>query len=346
MNMPNSPVPAALPRVCVVDDDPTSLAAIAKLLQPQFEVVVARSGREALRLVRRHPPDLVLLDIEMPDMDGFAVCRRLKDDALTEQIPVVFLTASRDEAIEERGLGEGASDFIAKPPRGPVVLARIHNLVRMKQLAASLRVQAQTDDLTGLPNRGHFTHVLDQELKRARRQKQTVSLLMIDIDHFKGYNDHYGHLGGDGALRQVAKALMAVAKRTGDLACRYGGEEFAVVLPATDAAGARTVAAAVLAHVNAMRLPHAASAVAPHITLSIGLASLVSPASPASPVPHEPAAPAADTEFGDLGTSAMDQLIERADSALYAAKRHGRNQAWADGEQGCVWVAGSPDKTH
>ena len=326
--MPESQIPSAVPRVCVVDDDPTSLAAIAKLLQPRFEVVVARSGREGLLIIRRNPPDLVLLDIEMPDMDGFAVCRHLKGDALTEQIPVVFLTASRDEEIEERGLSAGASDFIAKPPRGPVVLARIHNLVRMKQLAESLRLQAQTDDLTGLPNRGHFTHVLGQELTRARRQKQTVSLMMIDIDHFKSYNDHYGHLGGDGALRQVAKTLMAVARRTGDLACRYGGEEFAVILPATDAAGARTVAASVLAGVNALCLPHAASPVAPHVTLSIGLASLTAQEQPA------------DADSGAVGPGIMAQLIERADAALYAAKRHGRNQAWANGEDGLVRVAG------
>jgi diguanylate cyclase (GGDEF)-like protein len=328
--MPESLIPSAMPKVCVIDDDPTSLAAIVKLLQPRFNVVVARSGREGLLIIRRNPPDLVLLDIEMPDLDGFAVCRRLKDDVLTEQIPVVFLTASRDEAIEERGLGAGASDFIAKPPRGPVVLARIHNLVRMKQLAESLRVQAQTDELTGLPNRGHFMHVLGQELTRARRQKQTVSLMMIDIDHFKGYNDHYGHLGGDGALRQVAKALMAVAKRTGDLACRYGGEEFAVILPATDDAGARTLATVVLAGVAALCLPHAASPVAPCITLSIGLASFTAQA------------PSADSDFGAPDPGIMDQLVERADTALYAAKRHGRNQAWADGEDGPVWVAGSP----
>lgn len=327
--MPESLIPPAMPRVCVIDDDPTSLAAIVKLLQSRFDVVVARSGREGLLIIRRNPPDLVVLDIEMPDMDGFAVCRRLKGDVLTEQIPVVFLTASRDEAIEERGLGAGASDFIAKPPRGPVVLARIHNLVRMKQLAERLRVQAQTDDLTGLPNRGHFTHVLGQELMRARRQKQTVSLMMIDIDHFKGYNDHYGHLGGDGALRQVAKALMAVAKRSGDMACRYGGEEFAIILPATDAAGARTVAAAVLAGVDALCLPHAASPVAPCITLSLGLASCAVQA------------PSADSDSGVPYLYIMNHLVERADTALYAAKRHGRNQAWADGEDGPVWVAGS-----
>lgn len=188
-------------RLCLVDDDPIVLAAMARMLQPQFDVMVARSGHEALRLVRRSPPDLVLMDIEMPDLDGLAVCRRLKDDALTAEVPVVFLTSSTDETIEERGLAAGASDFITKPPRGPVVAARIWNLVRMKRLAETLRAQAQTDGLTGLYNRRYLMQELGKELQRGRRTRKPLSLLMIDVDHFKAYNDHYGHLGGDGALR-------------------------------------------------------------------------------------------------------------------------------------------------
>ncbi|MEN9544972.1 MAG: hypothetical protein RLZZ598_1805, partial [Pseudomonadota bacterium] len=172
-------------RICVVDDDPVGLTAITHLLLPLFELVVARNGRDALRLVRRHPPDLVLLDIEMPGLDGIAVCRRLKDDPLTEEIPVVFLTSSTDETVEERGLTAGAADFIAKPARGPVVVTRLLNLVRMKRQAEQLRLQAQTDGLTGLANRRHFDQMLLQELRRAQRNRQPVSLLMIDVDHFK-----------------------------------------------------------------------------------------------------------------------------------------------------------------
>ena len=331
-HVPDSLTLTPQPRICVVDDDLISLTVVAKLLMPHFTVVAARSGREALSLIRRDPPDLVLLDIQMPDMDGFAVCRRLKDDPLTEAIPIVFLTASQDEVIEERGLVAGASDFIIKPPRGPVVVARILNLVRMKRQAESLRAQAQTDSLTGLYNRGHFTRVLGQELSRAKRNRQTVSLLLIDIDHFKAYNDHYGHLGGDGALRQVALALKAVAKRPGDLACRYGGEEFAIVLPATGTVGACNVAASTLARIDALALPHAASMVAPHVTLSIGVASLPE---------EELASHGLDTDFVDPGLEAIHQLIGKADAALYDAKRHGRNQAWGHGKDGRVWVAGN-----
>ena len=206
------------------------------------------------------------------------------------------------------------------------------DLVRMKRQAESLRAQAQTDSLTGLYNRGHFTRVLGQELSRAKRNRQTVSLLLIDIDHFKAYNDHYGHLGGDGALRQVALALKAVAKRPGDLACRYGGEEFAIVLPATGTVGACNVAASTLARIDALALPHAASMVAPHVTLSIGVASLPE---------EELASHGLDTDFVDPGLEAIHQLIGKADAALYDAKRHGRNQAWGHGKDGRVWVAGN-----
>lgn len=300
------------------------------MLQPWFELAVARNGRDALRLVRRQPPDLVLLDIEMPGLDGLAVCRRLKDDPLTEEIPVVFLTSSTDQSIEERGLTAGAADFIAKPARGPVVVARLSNLVRMKQQAEQLRRQAQIDGLTGLANRRHFNQMLLQELRRAWRNRQPVSLLMIDVDHFKAYNDHYGHLGGDGALRRVGLALQGIARRPGDLACRYGGEEFAIVLPATDEPGACVVAKATLAAVNALGLPHAASSVAPHVTLSIGVATLQPQAWPDD---H-------NTDFAQPQEDAIERLVGQADAALYEAKRQGRNQAWVHGPAGCVWAAG------
>lgn len=316
-------------RVCVIDDDPNSLAAIVSLLKQECDVVVARSGRDALRMIRQSPPDLIILDLEMPDLDGFAVCSRLKADPLTADLPVIFLTSHADEETEVRGLTAGAADFITKPARGPAVLARIQNLIRLKRMAERLRAAAQTDDLTGLPNRGRFSKVLADELLRARRQQLPVSLLMVDVDHFKAYNDHYGHLGGDGALRLVAKVLQATTHRTGDLACRYGGEEFGIILPDTDAAGARAVAAAVLTAMASAGLPHAASPVAPYVTLSIGIAS-----------GSYPAAQGGESSFQELGSDLPTELIASADAALYAAKRNGRNQAWADGADGLVWAAG------
>lgn len=318
-------------RICLVDDDRLSLAAMAALLESECEVIVSRSGRDALRLVRRQPPDLIVLDLEMPDMDGISVCRRLKEDPLTEDLPVVFLTAHTDDETEVRGLAAGAADFIAKPPRGPVVLARIRNLVRMKRLAEQLRAEAQTDGLTGLGNRAHFMRAVQQEMLRAQRQRQPLSLLMVDVDHFKAYNDQFGHLAGDGALRQVAQALKAVTHRAGDLACRFGGEEFVILLPATDLGGAGRVALKVLQNIERLGLPHPASQTAARVSVSIGAATFVhAVAEPASP---------GDSQFAPLAEDAPTELIARADAALYAAKRHGRNQIWHDGPTGLAWYA-------
>lgn len=325
-------IDAAPARVCLVDDDRVSLAAMAALLQAECEVVVSRSGRDALRLVRRQPPDLIVLDLEMPDMDGIAVCRRLKDDPLTEDLPVVFLTAHTDDETEVRGLAAGAADFIAKPPRGPVVLARIRNLVRMKRLAERLRAEAQTDGLTGLANRSHLNRNLHQEMLRALRQRQPLSLLMIDVDHFKAYNDHYGHLAGDGALRQVAQGLKTVTHRAGDIACRFGGEEFVILLPSTDLAGAARVAAKLLETIADLALPHAASPTIDKVSVSIGAATFAHDGG-------EPT-PSSESQFAALADDAPAELIARADAALYAAKRHGRNQVWIDAPAGLAWYAG------
>lgn len=307
---PQHPSADARARVCLIDDDPTSLAAAVATLRQRFEVAVARSAEDGLRLIQRRPPDVVLLDIDMPGMDGLTLCRLLKADVATEPLPVVFLTAHGDEATELAGLAAGAADFIQKPPRGPVVMARLDNLVRLKRLSDQLRRDSLTDGLTGLANRACFDRTLQQELLRSNRQDQPLSLLLLDLDHFKAYNDHYGHLAGDEALRRVAQALAGCALRAGDVACRYGGEEFALVLPSADREGARRLADRVVAAVDRLALPHAASRTAPHVTVSVGVATVPAGANPSS--------------VDAAG------LIERADRALYAAKRAGRNRSAHD----------------
>lgn len=321
-------------KVFVVDDDATVLAALVTILQPAFEVRVARNGSDALRLIRQEPPDLVLLDVNLPDLSGLVVCRRLKDDPLTAAVPVVFLTAHADEQTEVEGLDAGALDFIAKPPRGPAVLARVRNLVRMKLLAERLQREAQTDALTDLANRRRFTVALRTELLRVRRQGQPLSLLMVDVDHFKAYNDHYGHLAGDEALRQVGRILREVVHRAGDLAGRLGGEEFAVLLPDTDEAGAQRVAQTILATIAAAGIAHAASDSSACLSVSIGAAT--NPAAPPS-IQREPEAAAWS------GKRVEDDLLARADAALYAAKSQGRNRVCREGEvqPGPVLDAGS-----
>ena len=252
------------------DDDANTLATLVAMLSPEFDVVVARNGRGALRLVRRDPPDLVMLDMGMPDLGGLAVCRSLQADPGDTSRAGGLFTASGGESNEVEGLAAGASDFITKPPRAAVVRARVRKLVRMKRMAESLWHGAHIDALTGLSNRSHLMPTLALELQRAWRQYQPLSLLMIDVDHFKVYNDHYGHLSGDGALRQLAQVLQATLRRAGDLAGRLGGEEFVILLPATDAAGARRVGQSVADLLAERQLPHAASPTAAWVSVSIG----------------------------------------------------------------------------
>jgi diguanylate cyclase (GGDEF)-like protein len=290
----------------VVDDDPTALKATALALRSAFEVVVARSGADALRLIARRVPDIVLLDVDMPGLDGLAVCRTLKASPSTADLPVVFLTAHNDEATELRGLEAGASDFIAKPPRGPAMVARLNNLVRLRRATQQLRLAALTDGLTGLHNRASFDQTLQQELARADRQNQPVALLLIDVDHFKRFNDHHGHPAGDAALRAVAAVVGASARRPGDQASRYGGEEMALLLPCTDAAGAADVAQRLLDAIQQLAWPHRASPTAGYVTVSIGTS----------------------VSLAERGVADAEGLLARADAALYAAKQHGRNQAW------------------
>ncbi len=320
--------------VVIVDDDSNQLVALAAILGGTCDLRLARTGREALRLARLEPPDLVLLDVELPDIDGYEVCRRLKLDPLTSDLPVVFLTSHHDEKAEIKALRGGAADFIGKPPREAVVQARVANLVRMKRMADQLRSEATTDGLTGLANRSQLDRTIHIEWLRAVRGGHSLAVLMVDVDHFKAYNDHNGHLAGDGALRKVAAALKGSVHRPADVVARYGGEEFMFLLPETDLAGAGKVARAAREAVLAAQLPHPTSPVQPLITVSIGMSAL-----------HETHAGhmhrAMDSNFMVENTSpGPEDLVAAADLALYEAKRSGRNQAWAKemGEHEAVLV--------
>ncbi len=309
------------PRVLIVDDDPTILSAVARLLTSHFEVSVSLTGYGGLALAADHPPDLILLDVEIPDLDGYSVCESLKSNPQTESIPVVFLTSHSDEASEVRGLAAGASDFMAKPPRGGAVVARLDNLVRMKQLGDRLQVNAKTDYLTGLANRSEFDRVLDLEVRRSNRNGQPLSLLMIDVDYFKAYNDRYGHPSGDEVLRRVAKALRPFPARAADLVARYGGEEFVLVLPETDQFGAGCLSRSILQSVDALRIEHRGSLIGEFLTVSVGAATSYgkSSNSTSSETPSN----------SDFGRVTSNDLLLCADRALYAAKHHGRRQAWS-----------------
>ncbi len=291
------------PMILIVDDVPTNVKILAEALTALYRIKVASNGADALKIVYREQPDLILLDVMMPEMDGFEVCRRLKADLRSQKIPVIFATAMNSESDEEQGLNLGAVDYITKPFVIPIAKARIRNHIRLKQQADLLESLSLLDALTGIPNRRRFDEALVLEWKRATRDATPLSLIMIDIDHFKQYNDHYGHGAGDLCLQRVAAELVKSAVRPGDLVARYGGEEFVVILPETGSEAARQIAERLRERIEKLKLPHAYSETEPVITISAGVAT--------------------QTESGENLLPKM--LHDTADKALYRAKAKGRN---------------------
>jgi diguanylate cyclase (GGDEF)-like protein/PAS domain S-box-containing protein len=291
-------------RILVVDDVKTNLKVLANALKPHYAVQVADSGDAALKVVHHGPaPDLILMDIMMPDMDGFEVCRLLKNDPATQGIPVIFVTALDSETDEAKGFEVGGVDFISKPFKVPVVLARVRNHLKLKQRTDMLETMSHIDGLTQVPNRRQMDETLEKELGRLHREQSPLGLIMIDIDHFKPYNDHYGHGRGDECLEKVASVMQSTLKRPGDFLARYGGEEFVVILPETDAEGTRKVGEDLRAAVEDADLHHGYSAVADHITISLG-------------------------GFFEVvtGQRSKQDWLDQADQALYEAKHLGRNR--------------------
>jgi len=290
-------------RILVVDDAMENIQILHAALQDEHEVLFAMDGPRALEIARAQHPDLILLDAVMPGMDGYAVCRELFASEETSDIPVIFVTALKSPEDETRALGAGAADFISKPVNAAVVRARVRTQLTVKRQRDALRALILTDSLTGVANRRAFDERLEMEWRRCGRAQLPVSLLMVDIDHFKLYNDHYGHPAGDATLVQVAGAMRRAAARSQDLVARYGGEEFAILLPQLDEQGATGVARRLMHELEMLDLPHAASPTSQRLTVSIGISSMV---------PGEHSAP------GDL--------VQVADALLYQAKAGGRNR--------------------
>jgi diguanylate cyclase (GGDEF)-like protein len=304
MTTPLPDAPTARPRLLVVDDQPINIQTLYHIFHADHEVFMATGGQPALDFCRDNPlPDLVLLDVVMPGMDGLETCRRLKADPATRDIPVIFVTAQSDPLDETRALEAGGVDFISKPVNPAVVRARVKTHLTLKAQSDLLRALAFVDGLTGVANRRRFDEALQAEWRRCRRSASPLTLLMIDIDHFKRFNDHYGHQSGDACLQRVAGALKACFGRSHDLVARYGGEEFSCLMPECDLAAGRVKAEELRATVAALDIPHAASPTQGHVTLSIGVA----------------------TARPD-GDGAPDGLIAAADAALYEAKSGGRDR--------------------
>ena len=291
----------SLATVLVVEDDAESARMLSKLFADSYRVLHAADAEQALAMAAAEQPDAILLDVILPGMDGFACCERLKADPCTAQIPVVFMTGIDRGEAENRGLSLGAADFVSKPVNPVVLQKRVQIQVELKRARDQLTLLAATDGLTGLANRRQFDEALAREYSRLARSRQLLSVLLADIDHFKAFNDRYGHVRGDECLQAVAHAIAGATLRAADLAARYGGEEFACILPETDARGARVIAERIRAAVAALAIVHA-DAPSGAVTVSIGIAS-------------EACRPG--------GTGAA--LVMRADAQLYRAKANGRD---------------------
>jgi diguanylate cyclase (GGDEF)-like protein len=290
------------PTILVVDDELLYLDLIADILGADYKILVADEGMTGLEIGFVHVPQLILLDLMMPGIDGFEVFRCLKADSRTCEIPVIFITGMGDVATETKGLKMGAVDYINKPINPDLVKARVNTQINFKLMRDKLVRLAATDGLTGLANRFQFDRMLAYEYARHLRSGKELSLIMLDIDQFKAFNDTYGHISGDECLREVARAMTKTVSRATDLVARYGGEEFVILLPETSLSGAVTLAERVRNCISNLALPHRDSS-AGHVTASLGVVS-----------------------GNFLKVSSIVDVLTEADIQLYAAKAGGRNR--------------------
>lgn len=290
--------------VFIIDDSKFEINLLRLVLQDIYTIQSASNAQEALQLLHKNPlPDLIVLDVLMPNMDGFSLCKSLKENPSTKDIPIIFITAKVDAADETKGLEYGAVDYITKPFNPAIMKARIKTHLELKRRHDQLATLSSIDGLTQIPNRRRFDDFLDLEWNRAIREKIPLSVMLLDIDHFKFYNDHYGHIAGDECLKSVAHAVSTLVHRSTDLFARYGGEEFAIILPNTGITGIHFLSKAILAKIHNLNIPHEYSPVSSHVTCSIGGAAFI------------PSPDSSKTDF-----------LNQVDKALYQSKTNGRNQ--------------------
>jgi len=297
-------------RILVVDDDRTMLHSLTDMVEGLgYEVVAASSWTEALRSFRSARPAAALLDVMMPTIDGYKLTRMLKSEAGDAFVPIILLTALDDVASKRRGMASGADDFLSKPVHSVELEIRLKSMLRIKELADELQLAKQrlerlavTDSLTSLHNRRSLDEALEREFARARRYGHPLSVLMLDLDHFKQVNDNHGHAVGDAVLELVGDVLKRATRET-DIVGRFGGEEFMMLAPHTPREQAELVGERIRELVAS---DSEAAENLPSVTMSVGLAS---------------------TEFEVLDNG--EQLVKLADDALYEAKRGGRNRVVA-----------------
>ena len=315
--------------ILIVDDRQDNLLVLESLLEDMnCNIIKATSGNEALSLMFDYEFALVLLDVQMPEMDGFETAEFMKMNSKTRYLPIIFVTAiSKEQKCIFKGYEVGAVDYLFKPIE-PVILQskvkvflelynqkrlveeqtkllelKVKELSELQEANFKLESLSTLDGLTSISNRRSFDNYIDMSLKSCARSNKPISLIMADIDFFKGYNDNYGHLKGDECLIKVAKTIASSTKRPLDFVARYGGEEFAVILPETDIEAAIEIAEIIRANIEALKITHENSAVASYVTLSLGIESIL---------PET--------------TYSINEFIDNADKALYNSKLNGRNQ--------------------
>lgn len=291
------------PTILVVDDMTTTLLLIHDLLKDTYEVKIAKSGAKALEILESpNDIDLILLDIEMPDINGYDVCKRIKNNETIKNIPIIFITGRTSQEDEEYGLNLGAIDYITKPFNKAIVKLRIKNYLDLKIKNDMLEKLSMYDGLTNIRNRRYFDETFEKTFNEIKRDKKSLAVLMIDIDFFKPYNDNYGHGQGDETLRKVAKALEKTIKRASDFVARYGGEEFVILLKDINKDGVEAVANNLLNAVRELKITHEFSKIENYVTISIG-ASFYNSSSDITKL----------------------ELLLKADETLYSVKNNGRN---------------------
>ncbi len=301
--------------ILVVDDDLENLKLLLDFLgRTGYKILISQSGKRALRQAALVRPDLILLDVMMPDMDGFETCRQLKENVLTRHIPVIFTTALTDVKSKVKGFEVGGEDYVTKPFHIAEVLARVKMHISRRQLEQTLRLEiferrrveaelrklATTDPLTGIYNRRHFFHLAEREFERRQRYKESISIIMLDLDYFKQINDTYGHTAGDKVLNTAVQHFQDSLRKV-DVLARYGGEEFVILLPETGCEHAKQMAERL--RTRLANAPIRIDGKELKITASFGIAS-------------------ASKEDNTVN---LDILLNRADKALYKAKDSGRN---------------------
>ncbi|MEK6659341.1 MAG: diguanylate cyclase [Campylobacterota bacterium] len=297
-----------IPTILIVDDMAANIAILSDLLQSSYKIKIAKNGQRALDIARgKEKPDLILLDIEMPQMSGYEVCKKLKDSSDTKNIPVIFVTAKNDTTDEEYGLKLGAIDYIKKPFHPAIIKIRVRNHINLKLKSDKLEELSMCDSLTGIPNRRYFDETLEKKHKEISRDKKNLAIIMVDIDFFKLYNDNYGHWKGDECLAKVATTLRKTLKRPTDTVSRYGGEEFVILLKDIDKDGAKRVAESLVNAIAELKIPHEYSPVTNFVTISAGIA-----------IKEE------------NESISKEDLLKIADDELYRAKESGRNRFCAE----------------